>query len=108
MGGGIMKRKIIAFLLAFVLIITAMPAAAEPTSDEIIPDVLIARPCGLAMIVLGSALFIVALPVALPSGSVGKVGRKLFLDPVEFTFIRPVGDFDYQLGTWPPKQSEEK
>lgn len=96
-----MRKKIIAFILILTLVAGAAPVFAAPTSDEIIPDVLIARPCGLATIILGSVLFIVALPVALPSGSIAQVGRKLVLDPVEFTFIRPVGDFDYKLGTWP-------
>jgi len=53
-------------------------------------------------------LFIVALPVALPSGSIAQVGRKLVLDPVEFTFVRPVGDFDYKLGTWPTQHYESQ
>lgn len=103
-----MRKKIIAFILIFTLVAGTAPIFAAPTSDEMIPDVLIARPCGLATIILGSVLFIVALPVALPSGSVSKVGRRLVLDPVEFTFIRPVGDFDYKLGTWPPQQDENQ
>lgn len=102
-----MKKKLIAFLITFFLITSVTPAMAEPTDTEMIFDVLISRPCGFATIVLGSALFIVALPVALPSGSVKKVGRQLVMNPVEFTFVRPVGDFDYQLGSWPPKQPED-
>ncbi len=101
-----MRKKIIAFILILTLVAGTAPVFAAPASDEMIPDVLIARPCGLATIILGSVLFIVALPVALPSGSVAKVGRRLILDPVEFTFIRPVGDFDYKLGAWPSKPDE--
>jgi len=52
-------------------------------------------------------LFVVALPVSLPSRSVGNVGQRLVLDPVEFTFIRPVGNFDYRLGAWPNPDSRE-
>jgi hypothetical protein len=102
-----MRKKLIAFLVVFALIASAAPVLAEPTDTEIIPDVLIARPCGLATTVLGSVLFVVSLPVAIPSGSVKNVGRRLVLDPVEFTFIRPVGDFDYRLGTWPAKDTKQ-
>lgn len=96
-----MRRKLIAFLVVFALIASAAPALAnEPTDEYIIPDVLLVRPMGLAAIVLGSVIFVVSLPVALPSGSVGIVGQRLVADPVEFTFVRPIGDFDYKLGTW--------
>ncbi|MCK7489450.1 MAG: hypothetical protein MZU79_03840 [Anaerotruncus sp.] len=61
---------------------------------------MLVRPIGLAAIVLGSVIFVVSLPVALPTGSVGKVRQRLVADPVEFTFVRPIGDFDYKLGTW--------
>ena len=96
-----MRKKLIAFLVVFALIASAAPALAnEPTDAYIIPDVLLVRPIGLAAIVLGSVIFVVSLPVALPTGSVGKVGQRLVADPVEFTFVRPIGDFDYKLGTW--------
>ena len=56
-----MRRKFIAFLLVFVLIASAAPALAnEPTDEYIIPDVLLVRPMGLAAIVLGSVIFVVA------------------------------------------------
>jgi hypothetical protein len=96
-----MKKKLIAFLVMLALIAGATPTLAnEPTDAYIIPDVLLARPLGLAAIVLGSVIFVIALPVSIPSGSVKKVGQRLVSDPVEFTFVRPVGDFDYRLGTW--------
>jgi hypothetical protein len=100
-----MRKKLIAFLVVFALIASAAPVLAEPMDVEIVADVLIARPCGLASIVLGSVLFVVSLPVAIPSSSVKTVGRRLVLDPVEFTFIRPLGDSNYRLGTWPAKDA---
>ncbi len=101
-----MKKKLIVFLAVFVLIANSAPAIAEPLDAEVIGDVLISRPAGLVSIVLGTALFVVALPVTIPSGSVSTVGRVLVMNPIEFTFVRPVGDFDYRLGTWPPETSE--
>ncbi len=96
-----MRKKIAVFLVVLALVAYAAPAMAnDPTDATIIGDVLLARPLGLAMIAAGSVLFVVSLPVAIPSRSVGNVGQRLVLDPVEFTFIRPVGNFDYTLGTW--------
>jgi hypothetical protein len=96
-----MRKKLIVFLAVFALIAGAAQVLAnEPTDTTIIPDVLLIRPLGLASIVVGSVVFVISLPVALPTRSVGKVGQRLVLDPVEFTFVRPIGDFDYKLGTW--------
>ncbi len=105
----LMKKKLIALLAVLILLAGAMPAmAANPTDAEIVPDVLLMRPAGLAAIVLGSVIFVIALPVAIPSRSVSTAGRKLVLDPIEFTFIRPLGDTNYQLGTWPASSDSEK
>lgn len=41
-----------------------------------------------------------ALPVSIPGSSVGIVADRLVKDSFEYTFIRPVGDFDYEPGTW--------
>jgi len=43
--------------------------------------------------VLGSAVFVVALPVAAISGSVGRTADTLVVGPAQATFTRPLGDF---------------
>jgi len=91
-----MKKKLIAAFIALTLISTSMPALAEDgayAATAMAADVLIARPAGLVAIVLGTAVFIVALPFAAISRSVKPVGRTLVADPCKFTFTRPVGDF---------------
>ena len=106
-----MRKKLLVLLMAFTLIISAVPSFAnDPTDAEIIPDFLLVRPLGVAAVVLGSVIFVVALPAALVSRSVGKTAERLVLDPVEFTFVRPLGNFDYRLGTWmqPQPQDEKK
>ena len=96
-----MKKAFIAFLLILALGASARPALAYEASDaDVIGDVILARPAGLLAIVAGSAVFVVSLPFSLPTGSVPKVAQRLILDPVEFTFVRPVGNFAFQLGTW--------
>jgi len=104
-----MRKKMIVLLAVFALIAGATSSfAKEPTAMEIVPDVLLVRPVGLASIVVGSVIFVISLPVAIPTGSVGNVGRRLVADTVEYTFVRPVGDFDYKLGTWSRKQDTEQ
>jgi hypothetical protein len=61
--------------------------------------VLIARPVGIVSIVIGTAMYVVSLPFAIPSGSVEKTGKLLVADPFNYTFCRPLGDFDYKVGT---------
>jgi hypothetical protein len=51
----------------------------------------------LASIVAGAGLFIVSLPFAIISGSVNKTGKALVGDPVKYTLVRPIGDFEYSV-----------
>jgi hypothetical protein len=44
-------------------------------------------------------MWVVSLPFSIPSGSVGTAGQLLVADPCKFTFVRPLGDFDYKVGT---------
>jgi hypothetical protein len=74
----------------------------------IVADVLIARPVGLVSIVFGSVMWVVALPFSIPSDSVGTAGQLLVVDPCKFTFTRPLGDFDYRIGTAEITEVKEK
>ncbi len=93
-----MKRKALAMFLALCMVLSAVPAFAGEPKDgmEVAADVLLVRPFSLAATVVGTALFIVALPFSIPSGSVEKSGKLLVVDPFKYTFARPVGDFDYK------------
>ncbi|MEN6508779.1 MAG: hypothetical protein ABFD63_08370 [Smithella sp.] len=103
-----MKKKLITFLVVLFMILSTAPVSAYETSDiDIIGDVFFAKPSGIAAIAVGSAIFVLALPFSLPTRSVDVVGRHLVLDPVEFTFCRPVGDFHYKLGSWDCWYEEE-
>jgi hypothetical protein len=89
-----MKKIVIPVLIAVILFSTCVPALAENWAPaEIFADVIVARPLGLAALVAGSALFVVSLLWAVPSGSVEPVARALVTAPFNFTFTRPVGDF---------------
>ena len=62
-----------------------------PTFGSVLSDILILRPLGIAGMALGTAAAVVATPFAIPSGSMGEVGRTLIIDPYDFTFNRPLG-----------------
>jgi hypothetical protein len=91
-----MKKMVIVAFTVLALISTSVPALADDgasVATAMIADVIIARPAGIVATVLGSAVFIVALPFAALSRSVEPVAQTLVVAPFQFTFTRPVGDF---------------
>jgi hypothetical protein len=54
-------------------------------------DALVARPIGLAMTVLGSAVFVVSLPFTALAGGVGESADTLVIGPAKETFYRCLG-----------------
>ena len=65
----------------------------QPDSVKMAVDILVARPLGLASTVLGSVVYIVALPFSALGGDTRTPWEKLVVDPARFTFKRPVGKF---------------
>lgn len=65
----------------------------DPASD-MAADLLIVRPLGLVGTVIGAAGFVLSLPFTLPTGSAGNAAHELVRKPFEYTFDRPLGDFD--------------
>jgi hypothetical protein len=61
---------------------------------EAATDALVVRPVCLAATVIGSAVFVVALPAALLSKSVKKTADALVVKPANATFTRPLGDME--------------
>jgi hypothetical protein len=57
-------------------------------------DAVLIRPACLVATVLGSAIFVVALPIATISKSVKKTADTLVAKPARATFTRPLGDMD--------------
>lgn len=97
-------KRTVAFLLAAIMLsLAALPAGAatmeeEPSSTAIVFDILITRPLGIVATAVGAAVFIVGLPFTIPTRSVGVAAEKLVVDPLAFTFRRPVGDIDNYNG----------
>jgi hypothetical protein len=68
-------------------------------SGAMAADLIFVRPFSLVASVLGAAIFVVALPFTLPSGSADEAGRALVTRPLEYTFNRRLGDFDHCAAT---------
>lgn len=95
------KTSLVFFLIAtFVFIpFTTSALAGSPTADDNISaaamtaDIVVIRPLGVVSIVAGTAVFLVSLPFSAMGGNIKAASEKLVVDPVKFTFKRPLGDF---------------
>jgi hypothetical protein len=67
--------------------------SGDKGSDMLI-DLIVLRPIGLASTVVGSAVFVLGLPFTIPSGSVGDSACELIKRPAAYTFTRPLGDLN--------------
>jgi hypothetical protein len=90
-----MKTKLLTVLCVIVIGLGSVNVcrAADDNSIATITDVALVRPGCFAATVLGTAVFIVALPFAAASGSIRQTADTLVVQPAQATFTRPVGDF---------------
>src|SRR5688572_22699728 len=63
-----------------------------PTAEQMAVDLIVVRPLSLAGTVLGTAIFIVALPFNALTLNFSDPARRLILEPAKYTFVRPLGD----------------
>lgn len=63
-------------------------------STDMVVDAVVMRPLGLVATLVGAVLTVVALPFTIPSGSVESSARELIVKSAEYTFKRPLGDFN--------------
>jgi len=93
--GDTMKNKI-ATIICVIAVIAGSLLPAQAVSDNgalaVTVDAIIARPACLVATIVGSALFVVSLPAAIPSKSVKKVADTLVVVPAKATFTRPLGE----------------
>ncbi|HEX3890047.1 MAG TPA: hypothetical protein VHX90_04265 [Verrucomicrobiae bacterium] len=67
--------------------------ASDDHALNAVADVTLVRPGCFLATVIGSVVFVVALPFAAASGSVKETAHTLVVQPAQATFTRPVGDF---------------
>jgi hypothetical protein len=96
-----MKSKMIAVVCVLALVLTTgtqrafgsnYDSTANPGSIAI--DAVLVRPACFVATIVGGALFIISLPVAIPSRSVHRAAHALVVKPADATFKRPLGDFE--------------
>ena len=73
--------------------VRVVPVEVTPSFPSILCDIIFLRPAGIAALGIGLGATVVAMPFALPTGTMGQVSQKLIGGPFDFTFVRP-------LGTW--------
>lgn len=96
-----MARSLTAGLLALALLATPCAAQADDPGTisgdkgtDMLVDAVVMRPLGLAATVLGAAVTLVTLPFTLATGSADEAARYMIVEPAEYTFDRPLGEFD--------------
>ena len=67
----------------------------DADSGAMLADLVFVRPLSLVGTVLGGVIFVVTLPFTLPSRSTEVAATALVAEPFEYTFNRPLGDFDH-------------
>ena len=90
-----MKTKALILLCAITMGMGNLTVSRAGSEDDIatIADVTVVRPGCFLATVFGSAIFVVALPIAAISGSVRSTADTLVVGPAQATFTRPIGDF---------------
>lgn len=97
-------RKFIIGLLVMALCLSPVSALAvddteiyvfkrEPQGNTMAGDIVIIRPIAIGCLILSTAAYVVALPFAALGGNAGDATQKMVVDPFNFTFRRPLGDF---------------
>jgi hypothetical protein len=92
------SRTVALLLTASFLLLNTPGLKADAMDDEhrftaSTVDLLIARPFGLATTLLGTALFLVSLPVTAITKNTQTAADTLVEPPFNFTFRRKLGDF---------------
>ena len=94
-----LKRVLTSLSLA-VFLATSLPGVARAnelgteTGDDvaIVFDLLVLRPVGFVATVGGSIVFVLSLPISVPTGSFQKSFRALVAGPAVYTFWRTLGE----------------
>lgn len=88
--------------IALVAMVAGTPSRAQPSprtvtgdkSTDMAMDLVVVRPLGIVGAAVGTVGWVLALPFTLPSGSSKEAAKEWIGDPLEYTFDRPLGNFD--------------
>ncbi len=92
-------KRILTLLLLSLFVLSFSPSvwaadqpSGNPSTKDIVDDVLWIRPLGLGRLILEAAAFVIVLPVAFPFNKVNEASEFLIKDPYTFVFERPLGE----------------
>ncbi len=90
-----------ALAVAALALCAAAPASEDPfepdtapTAEQMAVDLVVVRPLSLAGTVLGTVVFVVALPFNALTLNFKDPARRLILEPAKYTFVRPLGELE--------------
>jgi hypothetical protein len=69
------------------------PDAKEPDAVAMMVDVVPVRVLSFCGMVIGTAFFLVTIPVSYIAGNYEEAAEKMIAEPARYTFTRPLGDF---------------
>jgi hypothetical protein len=96
---GLRKTGSLVSLVAVSALLAAPIAPAEgivderPDFAEMLVDGVVARPLGLGATAIGCVTWLVTLPFSALGGNLDEATQKLVVQPAQFTFTRPLGEF---------------
>ncbi|MDJ0810508.1 MAG: hypothetical protein QNJ48_09290 [Desulfobacterales bacterium] len=96
--------KLIAGLLVMALCLSPISAFAvddteiyvfkrEPQGQGMAGDIAIIRPISIGCLIVSTGAYLVALPFAALGGNAEETTQKMVVEPFNYTFRRPLGDF---------------
>ncbi len=96
--------KLIAGLLVMALCLSPVTAFAvddteiyvfkrAPTGDSMAGDIAVIRPISIGCLIVSTGAYLVALPFAAIGGNAKETTQKMVVEPFNYTFRRPLGDF---------------
>ena len=66
----------------------------DATAGAMAADALVVRPFSFVATILGTGLFVIAVPFAALGGNTREAFDALMVKPAKYTFKRPLGEFD--------------
>jgi hypothetical protein len=95
-----LKIPVIIFLISGLMLIPFGSSALaqekslfeENSAEQMFVDFLFLRPLGIAVIAVGTVMFIASFPFSASGGNVKEAFSKMMIKPAKFTFARPLGD----------------
>ena len=70
------------------------PYKEKSSGEDMVVDLIAARPIGLVATVGGALVFLVSLPFSALGGNTDEAWNTLVADPAKYTFQRPLGEFE--------------